>query len=257
MSKQPTSPKKGAAAAAPAGRRRPERDETDTFFDEVNEELRRDETMALARRYGPIAAGVVVLVVLAAAVYEYIKASEVGAARAAGGQIIAASEAEAEGRAAALIAVAEAAEPGPALIARLQAAEAHRAMGDLAAAGAIYEDISNDAAIDPKFRDLAALRGIMAEIDLADPMSLVERLDPLSVPGAPFRALALELRGTALAAAGDIDGARRDLQAAASAEGATQNLARRASTLLETLGGPIEDVESSLIETNAAAPASE
>ncbi|MEL6318680.1 MAG: hypothetical protein AAFR16_13700, partial [Pseudomonadota bacterium] len=65
MADKPKGP--GAPGAAPraggaAGARR-ERDETDTFIDEVTEELRRDRLFALFKRYGPFAIGAVVLLV--------------------------------------------------------------------------------------------------------------------------------------------------------------------------------------------------
>ena len=64
--------------------------ETDSFIDEVTEEVRRDRLFGLMRRYGWIAVLVVLLVVGGAAYREYSRASQQAAAQALGDALLAA-----------------------------------------------------------------------------------------------------------------------------------------------------------------------
>ena len=66
--------------------------DTDSFVDEVNEELRRDRFYGLLRRYGWIAVVVILGIVGAAAFNEYRKAQAVAAAQAFGDSIMTALE---------------------------------------------------------------------------------------------------------------------------------------------------------------------
>ena len=68
--------------------------ETDSFIDEVTEEVRRDRLFGLMRRYGWIAVLAVLLIVGGAAYREYSRASDQSAARALGDALLAALDTE-------------------------------------------------------------------------------------------------------------------------------------------------------------------
>ena len=68
--------------------------ETDSFIEEVTEEVRRDRLFGLMRRYGWIAVLAVLLIVGGAAYREYSRAAEQAAARALGDALLAALDNE-------------------------------------------------------------------------------------------------------------------------------------------------------------------
>ena len=77
--------------------------DTDSFIDEVTEEVRRDRMFLMLRRYGWIGALAVVAIVGGAAYNEYSKSQATAQSQKLGDDIIAAlAENDAEGRASAL-----------------------------------------------------------------------------------------------------------------------------------------------------------
>lgn len=212
----------------------PVRDETDTFIDEVTEELRRDRLYAMFRRYGPYLLAAIVLVVAGAAVNEYRKAQRTETARAIGGALLEAEQADE--KAAAYLSVAASAEPGAAMIARFNAAALRAEEGDLQTAASIYRSVAVDPNLAPRFRDLALLKAAMAEADIADPQSLIQTLAPIAAEGAPYRPLALELQAAAFLRLGDETSARQALIEAIASPGAPRNLIGRANEVLAALG---------------------
>ena len=130
--------------------------DTDSFIQEVSEELKRDRMLALWRRYGAFVIGAVILVVVAAAAMTWQQQQRVAAARAVGGALISAAEApDPAARAEAFAAIAASAKPGPALIARLSQAGALVEAGDREGAARIYDLVAQDGAQDPIYRDVA------------------------------------------------------------------------------------------------------
>jgi hypothetical protein len=97
--------------------------ETDSFIEEVTEEVRRDKLFALMRKYGWIAILAVLLIVGGAAYNEWRKASEAAAAQALGDSLIAALEIEdATARAAALAKITAESEGANAVVSLLASA---------------------------------------------------------------------------------------------------------------------------------------
>ena len=114
----------------------------DHFIEEVTEEVRRDRLFALYKRYGWIAALLVVLLVGGAAFIEYRKAQAVAEAQRLGDDLIAALAADdAAARAAALIGV-EAETPGAGAVVQLAQAAALADSGQTDAAVVALETIA-------------------------------------------------------------------------------------------------------------------
>ena len=67
------------------------------------------------------------------------------------------------------------------------------------------------AGIDPEFRDLAVLLSVMHGLPDGDPKAAIERLQPLTASGNPWRASALDLTAAAKLKAGDRGGALRSI----------------------------------------------
>lgn len=209
---------------------------TDSFIDEVTEEVRRDKLYARLRKYGWIGVLAVVLIVGGAAVNEWLKARERAEAQAAGDAILEAVTAgDPEARIAALDAVGAEGDRG-ALINLIAAAEAE----DTELAAARLGEIAGDAALPALYRDLATLKRAMLP---GSPVPAEERkadLAPLAQPGAPFRVLAEEQIALAEIELGQTDAAVTRLTALLADQDASGPLRERASQLIVALGGDPE-----------------
>jgi len=208
----------------------------ESFIDEVTEEVRRDRLFALFRKYGWIGVLLVLLTVGGAAFSEWQKASKRADAQAFGDAVLAALEAETpEARRAALAAVPATGDRA----AILQMLLASDPAEDKAAALTALQAVAADAALPVAYRDLAALRRVVlagATLPLADRRAL---LDPIAVPGRPFRTLALEQLAYLLVEEGKTADAITALQALTQDQEAPQGLRQRATQMIVALGGEI------------------
>ncbi|TFL17787.1 hypothetical protein [Jannaschia formosa] len=209
----------------------------ESFIDEVTEEVRRDRTMALMRRWGPIALAVVVLVVGAAAWNEWRKAQAEARAQAFGDAVLSAlGGPDIAARREAITAI-DPARPGQAaILSLLQAAALNNGEGgDPEAARARLLALAETPDIGPIYRDVALLKAILlgGTGDAAQDGAI---LDELTTPGAPFRALAVEQQAIRALAAGDSGTAITLLRALTEDATATPDLRRRAAETIVALG---------------------
>lgn len=210
--------------------------DSDSFIEEVSEEVRRDRLFRLFRKYGWIALVVVLVLVGGAAYNEWSKAQDRAAAQALGSAILAALEAETpEARQAALDAI-EADGRAAALVAMLETAQAIAADDAGAAADALAQVEANDD-LPPVYRHMATLKRVMLTSADTEPAARIEALTPLATPGAPYRVLAEEQIALAEAEMGDTDAALARLRALVVATEASEGLRRRVTQLIMALGG--------------------
>lgn len=203
--------------------------ETDSFIEEVSEEVRRDRLFRLFRRYGWIALAVVILAVGGAAWNEYRKASERRAAQALGDALLAA-----DGAAALDGITAEG--PAAQAVIDLTRAEALATAGDKAGAAELLRRVGARAELPAVYRDLAALKALILEgPDMATDARLAA-IEPLAQPGAPFRLLALEQRALAQIAGAMPDEAVATLRTLLELPDATPGLRQRATQMIVALG---------------------
>ncbi|SNR26996.1 tetratricopeptide repeat protein [Puniceibacterium sediminis] len=213
---------------------------TDSFIDEVTEEVRRDRLYAGFRKYGWIAVLVVILIVGGAAWREYQKAQARSAAQAFGDQITAALESEEpEARIAALKAI-ETAEPGAqAILSMLLAAELAGADDD-AAATQTLQSVANDNAVPLIYRQIASFKALTRS---NGGLSVQERRDgfqTLATNANALRLLAEEQLALLDIEEGDTEAALTKLQAILVDSEVTAGLRRRASQLIVSLGGTLD-----------------
>ena len=129
--------------------------ETDSFIEEVTEEVRRDRLFGLMRRYGWIAVLAVLLIVGGAAYREYSRAAEQAAARALGDALLAALDNEdVDARAAALGQIQAGSGEAAAIVAILQAGILVQE-GKGADVLPLLQPIVNNQDIKQDYRDLA------------------------------------------------------------------------------------------------------
>lgn len=139
--------------------------DTDSFIDEVSEEVRRDRLFALMKRYGWVAILAILLIVGGAAWNEYRKAQAEAQAQAFGDAMLEALEAnDPIARAEALSDVEAPNEGGRAVLGLLRA-QAQYASGDVDDAKASLKAISDNADVPPVYRQVASFKllGMQAE----------------------------------------------------------------------------------------------
>ncbi len=212
---------------------------TDSFIDEVTEEVRQEQLWKMVRRYGWIAAVAVVGIVGGATWNEVSKSRIETAAQAAGDGIIAALESEDSAeRMASLVAARGSAEAGAANVLGFYEATEAADAGDTARAATLYAEIAGDASLAQVYRDLATLKGaILPDIDVAQSRAALEGI---ATAGAPFRLLAEEQLAAHDMAAGDTAAALVRLQNIAIDSQVSPGQRTRVIQLIEVLGGSLE-----------------
>lgn len=213
--------------------------DNDSFITEVSDELRRDRLFQTIRRYGWIAVAVVLLLVGGAAFNEYRKASARAEAQAFGDAVVAALERETpEARREALLAI-DADGTREVLLAML-AADTLGDAGAEAQTAELLDRVADDDGVPQLYRHLAELKSVMLAQGEAEPDALIDRLAPLTSPGAPFRLLGLEQQALAELAKGEADTAIATLQGILGDGQVTRDLQSRARQLIVALGGTLD-----------------
>ena len=208
--------------------------DTDSFIDEVNEEVRRDRMFNLFRRYGWIAVAAVLLLVGGAAWNEWHASQEQAQAEAMGGAIVAALNLEtASARAAALqeIEVTQAS----AIVQLLSAAQlASDDRGDEAVAQ--LTAVQSNEALPLIYRQIAEFKSLV----IADAGQSVETrrngFEDLIFSGSALRVLSEEQLALLDIGANDVGGALVRLQRLLEDSEITPGVRRRVTQLITALG---------------------
>ena len=211
---------------------------TDSFIEEVTEEVKRDKLFAIFRKYGWIGIVGVVALVGGASYNEYAKSKARVQAEAAGDAISAALSVEdTQARADALAAIDLTGQPRI-VSDMIRAGELHE-LGNVDGAVATLAPYVADATLAPVYRDLALLKTAMLGASKMDPEARIELLAGIASPGAPYRLLAEEQIAVAQIESGQLDAAIEGLRAVAEDGEASQALRRRAVQMIVALGGDL------------------
>jgi hypothetical protein len=182
------------------------------LFDEVSEDVRREQLKKLWDRYSILIVGAAFLIIAAVAGwrgYEYLEAKKAAAAGAAFDKAIELSEqgkhTDAE---AAFNNLAATAPSGYRMLARLRAA-ADIASRDPQAAVKVYDEIATDRGADALEQSLAKIRAASLLVDTASYADMLKRLEPETAPEAAFRHTARELLALSAWHANDTTAARK------------------------------------------------
>ncbi len=172
--------------------------ESDSFIQEVSEEVRRDRMYDVWRRFGPwLIAAIVLAVLLAAGKGWWENRVETRKAELGGALLEAGDIEDSDEAASAFLAVAEGGEYQYPVLAGLRAAASLAAAGKIDEAAAQYDAIKAIEGIDDRFRDLAELRTVMLLSERMEADEMLDRLGPLTVDGSVWRLPALEYEAAA------------------------------------------------------------
>jgi hypothetical protein len=211
------------------------------LFDDVDEEVRREQLKKLWDRYSIYIIAAAFLVVAAVAGwrgYQYLEAQKAAEAGAAFDAAIDLSDqskhAEAE---AAFNKLATTAPSGYRLLARLRAA-GEAAMRDPKAGAKLYDDIAADGSVGTVQRDLARIRAAGLLLDTETYPNMLQRLEAATKPDATFRHTARELLALSAWHANDNTAARQWLDMIAN-DGETPSALRSRAEALQALLPPV------------------
>lgn len=214
--------------------------DTDSFVDEVNEEVRRDRLFAMFKRYGWIAVLAIVLIVGGAAWSEYRKAQDMAQAEQLGDEIIAAlGNTDVADRIPDLSAI-NAATPGGAAIVQLivSAALASDDQTDAAVSG--LNSVADNADLPEIYRQIATFKALTLQVGSLPADDLRRQFTTLAEPGAPLRLLALEQLALVEIADGHPEVALEQLQTILQDAETGRGLQQRVSQVIVALGGTPE-----------------
>lgn len=234
----------------------------DSFIREVDEELRQDKAHALWKRYGPLAIGAAVALVLATGAWSYYTYSRAQKAGASGDRFLAALELirdkkndEAREVLKALEADGYGAYP---VLARIRSATLLAESGDAKGAIAAFDAVAADASVDISLRDVAKLRAGLLLVDHGTYEEVDQRVSTLATDTNPLRHSAREALGLAAWKAAQFDQAGKLFDRIVQDTSTPPNLALRARTMLELMRGAGEyagaaqsDAEAAPAETSA------
>ena len=211
------------------------------LFDEVDEDVRRDQLKKLWDQYSIyIVAGALLIIASVGGWrgYQYLEAKKAAEAGAAFDKASELSEqnkhADAESAFADLAAKAPS---GYRMLARLRAA-AEAATRDPQAAVKLYDDISADRSIGAPEQDLARVRAAALLLETASYPNMLARLEPDTGPGATFRHTARELLALSAWRTSDTAAARQWLDVIAN-DGETPPSLRSRAEALQALLPPV------------------
>ena len=175
------------------------------IFDEIDEDLKRDQMQMLWARYGKIVMAVVAAIVLLVALrqgYTAWQTSQSEASASAYQQALKSDD---------VVAALEAGRgqltDGYAMLAQFQIAAEQAAADDFIAAEASYLALASDASLDPLYQQAATLLSVMVAPQDADVAALTARLSDLETAAGPWQAMALETGAGLALRAGNTDAA--------------------------------------------------
>jgi hypothetical protein len=211
------------------------------LFDEVDEDVRRDQLKKLWDEYSIyIVAGALLIIASVGGWrgYQYLEAKKAAEAGATFDKAVELSEANKHSEAeAAFTDLAAKAPAGYRMLARLRAA-AEVAARDPQAAAKMYDDIAADRSVGAPEQDLARVRAAELLLDTATYPAMLTRLEAAAASGATFRHTARELLALSAWRVNDATAARKWLDLIAG-DGETPPSLRSRAEALQALLPPV------------------
>lgn len=217
----------------------------DEFIREVDEAVRQDRWLSLWKTYGAYVVGAVLAIVVGTAAgvgwRQWQESSRLAdAERFATGTRLLESD-RPEEAADAFMELVRDGDGGYAVLARLRLAEAGERRGDEAARNEALEGLAQDDEAGELYRELSTLLVLQDTIGQLAPERALAELEPLTE--GPWRYSALELKALVqMEAAAEVE-ARETLALLVGDPGTPPGIGRRAAELLQSLGGPVRDLD--------------
>ncbi|MFU0507687.1 tetratricopeptide repeat protein [Pseudaminobacter sp. NGMCC 1.201702] len=213
----------------------------DSFFREVNEEIRKDRAKAIWDRFGPLAIGLAVFIVIATAAfvaYEYWVESRANRSGDAFSQALTLANSGKSDEALAALKTLESEGYGAyPLLARMRAATVLAEKQDFAGAIKEFDQVAADNSIPAALRDIARLRAALLLVDHGSYADVSARVETLTSDTNTLRHAAREALGLSAWKEGRAADALKLFEQISSDEGAPQNARERATLMSELIRG--------------------
>jgi len=213
----------------------------DSFFREVQEEIRQEKAKALWDRYGALIIALAVAVVLGTAGfvgYKYWHEMRSGTAGDAFAQALQlARDGKSDEALAAFKKIEDDAHGAYPVLARLRAATVLADKGDSAGAVAAFDAIAADGSADVALREMARLRAGYILVDSGSYSDVADRVEQLAADTNPMRSGAREALALSAWKEGKGDDAMKLFKQIADDDAAPQDAQQRATLMIELLRG--------------------
>lgn len=212
----------------------------EAFIREVDEGLRRDQAIALWRRWGIALVALIVVALAAFGGWLWWQSYRLEQAGAQSIEFEKAIEELANNRPDAaspmLAKLAKDGTPGYRASAKFVEADIALQKNNLKLAAAKFAEVAGDGSVAPPLRELALLRQTLAEYDTLKPQAVIDRLRPLAVKDNAYYGTAAEMTAVAHLRMGRRDLAGRLFGEIAKDESVPQTIRQRAVQMAGVLG---------------------
>ena len=218
------------------------------IFQEIDEELRRENFAKLWQRYGVYVIALAVVVVLATGAAVGWRQYQLTQRQAEGARYTLALDLARQGKdkdaSEVFGELTRQAGAGRAMLARFEAASLKARGGDIGDAIAQYQTLAADPSLDPVYRGLATLLWAQYQLKDGDPKAIIEALAPLIGYENPWHPSALELTALAQMKAGNKEEALAIYQRLAEDPGAPHGVRARAAEIAgsKPTSGPVPEI---------------
>lgn len=210
--------------------------DTDSFIEEVSEEVRRDRLYGYLRRYGWIAVVVILLIVGGTAWNEYRKAQARTQAQALGDRVLAALDNDRDELRAVALAEIGANTPGGAAVVNLLRAAALAGSEQTEQAVQDLNAVATDGALPEIYRQIASFKALLLQAETMPAADRRVQFEALAQPGGALRLLAEEQLALIDLSEGRKDAAVTRLQAILQDAELSADLQQRVSQVIVALG---------------------
>lgn len=211
--------------------------DTDSFIDEVTEEVRRDKLFGQLKRYGWIGAVAILAIVGGAAWSEYQKSQDRAAAQGIGDEIILALGSNDTAVRAELLKEIEPTTPGNSAVLQFMTAAALSNSDQTEDAVVRLNAIATDSELPAIYRQIATFKALLLQGESMPASERRIQFEALAQPGAPLRLLAQEQLALIDLSVGDSPAAIARLQGILEDAEGSVVLKERASQVIVSLGG--------------------